>query len=154
MTALALSGLAVRQRALYPGAMKVWMALLFVAACSGSDASSGGPGPAPGPGGAYDTFERCATWSGGDSWCPTAPHTEMFVCDGQPGGDCVQSSKGTPSQGQQVFCCSFPCVRGAPSSDQWCTGAKKESYISYGKISDVAKQLGCDESSQSNLICC
>jgi len=52
------------------------------------------------------------------------------------------------------YCCSFPCVRGAPNSDGWCTGAKHASYLCYGNAADVAKQLGCDPSSQNNIICC
>ena len=128
--------------------MKRWIPLALFMACGMACGGSGS-----GPGGAYDEYDRCATWMGGD-YCPDPTHSNVFVCDVAPGDDCVPSAKPTPSQNQIPFCCSFPCVRGAPNSDGWCTGAKRESYICYGSATDVAKQFGCDPSSQNNLICC
>lgn len=134
--------------------MRRWLVLFVIAGCSGSDSSDGSGDPIVGPGGAYTDDHRCATWSGGEKWCPNADHPNMYACDDKPGDDCVQSSEPTPSKNQEVWCCSFPCVRSGASSDEWCTGAKKDSYICYGDVAEVAKQLGCDESSQSYLICC
>jgi hypothetical protein len=135
--------------------MRKWIALVLVAGCSGGDTYGSSGGPETGPGGAYTDYRRCATWSGGEGWCPAASEQpNMFVCDSQPAVDCIQSSEPTPSQNQEVWCCSNACVRAGDAADGWCTGAKPDAYSCYGDAAEVAAQLGCDRSSQSNIICC
>ena len=134
--------------------MRYLLLALFAAAC-GSDSSTDDdrtPEGPFGPDGPYDLDAGCMLWSGGD-YCPDAQHSNIFVCEVQPGGDCVESESPTPSPNHTIYCCSFVCHRSTPNMDGYCKD-QAEGYMCYGESEEVAAELGCDPSSQSSLICC